>query len=159
MSTKKTLKQSCWKTAGRIMALAGLGALVAGCAGLGPRLGHVRVQAVSAGVVEVATIQAYEDPPGSVLVSGSVRTRRPYPAPLESHLDVLALNQEGRVLAGVSTRYSPWPIPRVRHGTGGQSSYTVQLPVSPPTVSVIQVAHHQSSLEKCEFPRKGGRWK
>lgn len=145
------------RMAGRFLLVSGVGALLFGCTSLGPKLTGIRGERLSAGAVEVTSIQVRADKKGGILVLGDVRSRAGYLAPIHSHLDVYALDGEGRALAVRAIRYFPSPIPRVHYGSENHASYSVQLMVGPAVVKTVRVAHHQSSLISANSPRRGLR--
>ena len=153
MKKQTELSKRVLARAGPFLLLVAIG-LLAGCASLGPRLGSVRGEKVSAGAVEVTSIQTRANPKGGIVVLGDVRSRWGYSTPTDSHLDVYALDGEGHALANRATRYSPWPIPRARYGYENHAGYCVRLTVNAEAVRTVRVVHHQSALKKCELALK-----
>lgn len=116
-----------------------------------PRKDVVPVQRISARGGEITTAHAESAGEGQTRVSGIVKKDFGYGAIEDAHIDVRVLGPGGRLIAGQATTYFPRPIPADYHGTIGRSHYSAKLSFIPPPDSTVQVAFHNSPLEKCEF--------
>ena len=141
------------RVGGRFLVLAGLAALLAGCASVArPQLAGIRCERVSSDAVLVTSVEARAAKDGGILVQGDVRTKMGFPAPVQSHLDVYALDDKGNKLADCTTQYFPRPIPRLHYGFENHANYSVEIKADPAVVKTVRVEHHQVALNKCDLP-------
>jgi hypothetical protein len=78
------------------------------------------------------------------VVSGSIRRRPQYQAPVQGVVAVELISPTGEILEHVETPYFPRSIPTggARHSGPRRSQFKVRLNTLPPKGSIVRVAHH-----------------
>lgn len=118
--------------------------------------GHEHIEAFplqlkSRGSGLIATGHAHKDAKG-ILISGAVEKRGPgWISAAWSHVDVVVIDQHGRVTNALSTKFSPSWVLSTPRGVVGRSRYSVRLSPVPPSGSLIQVAFHEETIARCPY--------
>lgn len=109
------------------------------------------LQLRSQGSGRIATGHAHKNADG-ILIFGTIEKRGPgWVSAAWSHVDVLVIDQDGRLTNALSTKFFPSWVPSAQRGTVGRSRYSVRLDSIPAPGSFIQVAFHQQPIARCPF--------
>jgi hypothetical protein len=109
------------------------------------------IEKISHGSGAIVSARAVEDR-GAISVRGSVRkTGIGWVTTENSHVDVIVLNSQRKIVWEVSTTYFPRVIPNTIRGTEGRSHFSVRLSRPLPPGATIQVIFHDAPANRCEF--------
>ena len=109
------------------------------------------IEKISHGNGAIVSARAVEDR-GAISVRGSVRkTGIGWVTTENSHVDVIVLNSQGKIVWGIATTYSPSEIPYTKRGVEGRSHFSVRLSRPLPPGATIQVIFHDGKANRYEF--------
>lgn len=102
---------------------------------------EIRIERVSDQLGQIATahLRVFRN---RVYVSGLVQRKSSADPPPWSHIDILVLDTNGRVLEASTMNFLPSVIPHGQHGSFAQSAYAVRLAAHPPINSTVKVVFH-----------------
>ena len=111
------------------------------------------IERVSGGGGQVASahLGAYGT---NVFISGLVRRQSLGDPPPWSHVDVIVLDSQQRVVETTSTTYLPRDIPHGQRSGFPQSHYAARLAALPAAGSTVKVVFHSAHRSECEFARR-----
>lgn len=112
------------------------------------------IEKISHGGGAIATARAVAED-GNVSVRGSVGKAGPgWVITAFSHVDVIILDANRKVLSGIATKFFPSEIPNTSRGEEGRSRFSVHIARALPPGGTIQIAFHNVPARECEFYRE-----